>query len=82
MLAAFASEQMSLRCHVETIVKPWLAANCGWIFQDRSLLLGIDKGRSTPPIRIELAVLDQLSSDNIIVAVDIKLTPSKDRAMI
>ena len=41
VLAAFASEQMSLRRHIETIVKPWLAANCGWIFQDRRLLLGI-----------------------------------------
>lgn len=41
MLAAFASEQMSLRRHVDTIVKPWLAANCGWIFQDRRLLLGV-----------------------------------------
>ena len=28
VLAAFASEQMSLRRHIETIVKPWLTANC------------------------------------------------------
>ena len=40
MLAAFASEQMSLRRHVETIVKPWLSANCPWAFSNRALLLG------------------------------------------
>ena len=39
-LAAFASEQMSLRRHLETIVKPWLAANCRWALSDRRLILG------------------------------------------
>lgn len=41
VLAAFASEQMSLRRHIETIVKPWLAANCPWVFSDRRQLIGI-----------------------------------------
>jgi hypothetical protein len=41
VLAAFANEQMSLRRHVETIVKPWLSANCHWALNDRRLLLGI-----------------------------------------
>jgi len=40
VLAAFANEQMSLRRHVETVVKPWLATNTPWIFQDRRLLVG------------------------------------------
>ena len=41
VLAAFASPEMSLRRHVETIVKPFLAANCPWVFSDRRLLLGV-----------------------------------------
>ncbi len=41
VLAAFASEQMSLRRHLETVVKPWLAANCPWVFQDRQLFVGV-----------------------------------------
>ena len=40
VLAAFASEQMSLRRHLETVVKPWLTANARWVFTNRSLLLG------------------------------------------
>lgn len=40
VLAAFASEQMSLRRHIETIVKQWLSANTPWVFGNRSLLLG------------------------------------------
>lgn len=41
VLAAFANEQMSLRRHMETVVKPWLSANCPWVFNDRRLLLGV-----------------------------------------
>ena len=41
VLAAFANEQMSLRRHVETIVKPWLVANCHWVLNDRRLLMGV-----------------------------------------
>jgi len=47
VLVAFANEQMSLRRHVETIVKPWLVANCPWVFQDRRLLLGIVEALDT-----------------------------------
>lgn len=47
VLAAFANEQMSLRRHVETIVKPWRAANCPWVFQDRRLLVGIVEALDT-----------------------------------
>jgi hypothetical protein len=41
VLAAFANEQMSLRRHVETVVKPWLVENCHWVLNDRRLLMGI-----------------------------------------
>ena len=40
VLAAFASEGMGLRRHIETIVKPWLAANARWALHDHRLLLG------------------------------------------
>jgi len=40
VLAAFASEGMGLRRHVETIVKPWLAANARWALNNHRLLLG------------------------------------------
>ncbi len=32
---------MSLRRHIETIVKPWLTANAPWVFSNRRLVLGI-----------------------------------------
>ena len=31
---------MSLRKHLETIVRPWLLANARWVFQNRQLLIG------------------------------------------
>lgn len=40
VLAAFASPQMSLKRHLETVIKPWLAANCRWVLSDRRLILG------------------------------------------
>ena len=40
VLAAFASEGMGLRRHVETIVKPWLTANARWALNNHRLLLG------------------------------------------
>jgi hypothetical protein len=40
VLAAFASEGMGLRRHVETIVKPWLAVNARWALNNHRLLLG------------------------------------------
>ena len=39
-LAAVASPQMSLKRHLETVIKPWLAANCRWVLSDRRLILG------------------------------------------
>jgi hypothetical protein len=40
VLAAFASEGMGLRRHVETVVKPWLVTNARFALQDNRLLLG------------------------------------------
>jgi len=40
VLAAFASEGMGLRRHVETVVKPWLIANTRWALNNHRLLLG------------------------------------------
>ena len=40
VLAAFASEGMGLRRHVETVVKPWLTANARWALNNHRLLLG------------------------------------------
>jgi hypothetical protein len=40
ILAAFASEGMGLRRHVETVVKPWLTANARWALNNHRLLLG------------------------------------------
>jgi hypothetical protein len=40
VLAAFASEGMGLRRHVETVVKPWLTANARWALHNHRLLLG------------------------------------------
>jgi hypothetical protein len=40
VLAAFASAEMSLRRHLDTIVKRWPTANCSFIFRDSRLLLG------------------------------------------
>jgi len=40
VLAAFVSEGMGLRRHVETVVKPWLLANARWALYDSRLLLG------------------------------------------
>jgi hypothetical protein len=40
VLAAFASEGMGLRRHVETVVKPWLTANARWALNSHRLLLG------------------------------------------
>lgn len=37
VLAVFASEQMSLRRHLETIVKPWLIRHTPWAFRGRQL---------------------------------------------
>jgi hypothetical protein len=48
VLAAFASEGMGLRRHVETIVKPWLAANARWALHDNRLLLGAFKDLDQP----------------------------------
>jgi phage terminase large subunit-like protein len=40
VLAAFASEGMGLRRHIETVVKPWLVTNERFALQDNRLLLG------------------------------------------
>ena len=40
VLAAFASEGMGLRRHVETVVRPWLTANTRWALNNHRLLLG------------------------------------------
>jgi hypothetical protein len=40
VLAAFASEGMGLRRHVETVVKPWLVTNCRHALTNQRLLLG------------------------------------------
>ncbi|HXQ34215.1 MAG TPA: hypothetical protein VN843_09395 [Anaerolineales bacterium] len=40
VLAAFASEGMGLRRHIETVVKPWLTANTRWALNNHRLLLG------------------------------------------
>jgi hypothetical protein len=40
VLAAFASEGMGLRRHIETVVKPWLVTNARFALQDNRLLLG------------------------------------------
>jgi hypothetical protein len=40
VLAAFASEGMGLRRHVETVVKSWLTANARWALNNHRLLLG------------------------------------------
>ena len=40
VLAAFASDGMSLRRHIETTVRPWLATKAPRVFTDRRLLLG------------------------------------------
>ena len=40
VLAAFASEGMGLRRHVEGTVKPWLLANARWALNNNQLLLG------------------------------------------
>ncbi|HEY2922941.1 MAG TPA: hypothetical protein VGK77_28515, partial [Candidatus Binatia bacterium] len=41
VLAAFASEGMGLRRHVETVVKPWFVTNARFALQDNRLLLGV-----------------------------------------
>jgi phage terminase large subunit-like protein len=41
VLAAFASEGMGLRRHVETVVKPWLVSNARHALTDQRLLLGV-----------------------------------------
>jgi hypothetical protein len=41
VLAAFASEQMSLKRHLETAVKPWLAQNARFAFQDKRFISGM-----------------------------------------
>jgi hypothetical protein len=40
VLAAFASESMGLRRHIETVVKPWFVANARFAINDSRLLLG------------------------------------------
>jgi len=40
VLASFASPQMSLRRHLETVVKPWLVANSRWVLSDHRLISG------------------------------------------
>lgn len=40
VLTAFANPGMSLNHHLTEFVRPWLAANCGWVLHDRRLLLG------------------------------------------
>jgi hypothetical protein len=40
VLAAFASEGMSLRRHIETIVKTWISANARWALNNHRLVLG------------------------------------------
>ncbi len=40
VLAAFVGEGLSVAKHLETNVKPWLAANAGWALQDRRFLFG------------------------------------------
>ncbi len=40
VLAAFVSEGMGLRRHVETMVKPWLADNARWAMRNHPMLLG------------------------------------------
>jgi hypothetical protein len=37
VLAVFTSEQMSLRRHIETIVKPWLVRHTSWALRGRQL---------------------------------------------
>jgi hypothetical protein len=40
VLAAFASEGMGLRRHIETVVKPWFVTNARFALNDSRLLLG------------------------------------------
>ncbi len=40
VLAAFASEGMGLRRHLETVIKTWIADNARWALHDQQLLLG------------------------------------------
>jgi hypothetical protein len=41
VLAAFVSEQMSLKRHLETVVKPWLVANARFAFHDNRFISGM-----------------------------------------
>jgi len=50
VLAAFASEGMGLRRHVETVVEPWLTANARWALNNHRLLLGRLLGKAAQQV--------------------------------